>query len=132
MDKKKFSIEHELRCKSVKIIWPLLSTPAGLAKWLADEVTLEDGQLTFTWGNVWSHHEVRSAGIIEKKDFEFIRYRWCDEVNENAYWELKVEKGDITNDFILIITDFASASEKDTLEDIWSGNLERLHRSTGL
>jgi len=132
MDKKKISIEHELRCRSERIIWPLVSTAAGLAKWIADEVSLKGDELTFTWGEVWSNHEVRKAKILKKTDFVSVRFRWEDEVNPDAYWELKIEKGDITDDFILVITDFAPAEDKETLEDIWAANLERLHRSTGL
>lgn len=132
MNKKKISIEHELKCRSERIIWPLISTPAGLAKWLADEVTAEGDTLTFVWGELWSRHEVRKAVVLSKTDFLSIRLRWEDEVNPDAYLELKIEKSDITDDFILVITDFAPVDDTDTLEDIWAANLERLHRSTGL
>lgn len=132
MNKKKISIEHELKCRSERIIWPLISTPEGLAKWIADEVHASGNVLTFTWGEVWSHHEVRTATILGTTDFLSVRLKWDDETDSNAYWELKIEKSDITDDFILVITDFAPADDTDTLEDIWAANLERLHRSTGL
>lgn len=132
MSKKRISIEHVLKCRSERIIWPLISAPEGLAKWMADEVSASGDELTFTWGEVWSRHEVRKAVIIDKADFRSVRFRWQDEPDTEAYWELKIERGDITGDFILVITDFAPADDTDTLEDIWAANLERLHRSTGL
>ena len=40
MNKKKVIFEHELHSHSAKIIWPLISAPEGLAKWIADEVKI--------------------------------------------------------------------------------------------
>ena len=131
MDKQKINIERELRCKSANIIWPLLSTPEGLAKWIADEVKRNDDTLTFTWGEVWRHHEIRNATIIEEEKGDHIRYAWENDEPE-AYWELRIEKSDITNDYILIITDHALPEDIDSLKDIWESNLEQLHHSTGL
>lgn len=132
MNKKKTSIEHELKCRSERIIWPLISTAAGLSKWLADEVSADGDVLTFTWGELWSHHEVRRAKILKKTDFVSVRFRWEDEPNPDAYWEMRIEKGYITDDYVLVVTDNASDEDQDTLEDIWAANFERLHRSTGL
>jgi len=132
MDKKRVSIERELKSKSAKIIWPLLSTPEGLAKWMADDVTTKNGVMTFTWGNTWSHHEVRTAKVVSRKDYDFIRYRWLDGDFADCYWELKIEKSDITDDHILIITDFAHADDVELIEDLWDANLETLHQATGL
>lgn len=132
MNNRKISIEHELSCRSERIIWPLISTPAGLAKWIADEVSADGDVLTFTWGELWSSHEVRRASIVGQTENVYTRFQWENEENPDAYWELRIEKGDITDDFILIITDFADADDTDVLEDIWAANLERLHHSTGL
>lgn len=132
MNKKKISIEHELKCRSERIIWPLISTPAGLAKWIADEVSANGNVMTFTWGETWAAHEVRRATVLQVLEPCLIRFRWEDEPNPDAFLELKIEKGDITGDFILVITDFAQPDDEDTLRDIWAANLEQLHRSTGL
>lgn len=132
MEKNKVNIEHELHSKSAKIIWALLSTPEGLAKWMSDKVSLDDNLFTFTWGNLWSDHEVRTSAVIDKKKFDYIRFRWCGDEYKDTYWELKMNKSDITGDFVLTITDFAPDGEKDTVVDIWNANLETLRRSTGL
>lgn len=132
MDKKRVNIERGLKSKSAKIIWPLLSTPEGLAKWMADEVTAKNGVMTFTWGNAWSHHEVRTAEVVSRKDYDYIRYRWLEGDFTDCYWELRIEKSDITDDYILIITDFAHADDMELIEDLWDANLETLHQATGL
>lgn len=132
MESNKISIERELRSKSANIIWALMSTPEGLAKWLADEVTRDGDTLTFTWGNTWSHHETRTAAVIDRKDYEYIRLRWSEDEYHDTYLELRMEKSDITGDYILVITDYAPDGDTATLEDIWDANMDALHRSTGL
>ena len=132
MEENKISIERELRSKSAGIIWALMSTPEGLAKWIADEVKRDGDTLTFTWGNTWSHHETRTAAVIEKKENKYIRLRWSEEEYLGTYLELRMEKSDITNDYIMVVTDYAPDGDTDTLVDIWDANFETLRRSTGL
>ena len=132
MESNKISIERELRSKSANIIWALMSTPEGLAKWLADEGTRDGDTLTFTCGNTWSHHETRTAAVIDRKDYEYIRLRWSEDEYRDTYLELRMEKSDITGDYILVITDYAPDGDTATLEDIWDANMDALHRSTGL
>ena len=79
MEANKISIERELKSKSANIIWSLMSTPEGLAKWFADDVKFSGDVFTFTWGNDWSHHEVRTAALLEKKDRGYIRLRWSED-----------------------------------------------------
>ena len=130
---KKICIEYELSCKSANIIWPLISTPSGLARWVADTVKFADGVFTFTWGELHGHSDTRTATLIEKKDFSHMRLRWDeDEYDDSTYLELKLEKGDITDDFILVVTDFAPDGDVDDVREIWSACFNRLHHSTGL
>ena len=132
MESNKISIERELRSKSANIIWARMSTPEGLAKWLADEVTRDGDALTFTGGNTWGHHETGTAAVIDRKDYEYIRLRWSEDEYRDTYLELRMEKSDITGDYILVITDYAPDGDTATLEDIWDANMDALHRSTGL
>lgn len=132
MEANKISIERELKSKSANIIWSLMSTPEGLAKWFADDVKFSGDVFTFTWGNDWSHHEVRTAALLEMKDRGYIRLRWSEDEYRDTYLEMRMDKSDITGDYILMITDFAPDGDTDTLEDIWDANMDMLHRSTGL
>lgn len=132
MDDNRVTIEHVLNSKSPSIIWALLSTPEGLAKWIADEVKAVDGQLMFVWGNMAGNHEIRMADVIGQKKYEYIRFRWSEERFRDSYWELRIEKSELTDDYNLLITDFVVDYDKETMMDIWEANLESLHCSTGL
>ena len=124
MKKNRINIEHELKCKHASIIWPLLSTDAGLKKWIADEVTRQGEQMTFTWGETWSHHEIKTAHVVEESRQERIRFVWDDETDSDAYWEMLIERSDITGDYILVVTDFALPEDEESLRDIWQQNFE--------
>ena len=132
MNKEKLCIEHELRSNSVGIIWDLISTEAGLSRWFADSVRQEDNRFTFQWGEVGSHHETRTATILKKIKNELIRIKWDDEDGEESYFELKMDKSHITNDYVLTITDFAWPEEADSLRTIWGDSLARLRQSSGI
>ena len=131
MNKEKLYIEHELKSRSENIIWSLISTETGLQKWIADNVVEADGKMTFMWGEEWDIHEKRTSVIVERVKNSHIRFHWDDEDDE-AYWEMRMAYSDLTNDYILQITDFAVADDMDVLRSIWDHNFEALHRSTGL
>ena len=132
MKKQKIHIEKELNCKSANIIWPLLNSAGGLAKWVADYVERDDDQLTFTWGEAWTHQETRTATITEEVAAHHLKMTWNEEEDPDAYWLMEIERSEITGDFILIITDFAWEEDVDGLYDIWERNFEKLHQTTGL
>lgn len=132
MSKRKFYIEHELRCKSANIIWPLISTPAGMTKWIADEVKGDGSRLTFRWGEVWGHHEIRVAAVIGEEKNSWIRMRWEDEDDDAAYFEIAVEKSELTGEYVMVITDFAEEDDVGTLKDLWEADLRRLRHASGL
>ena len=75
---------------------------------------------------------MRQDTVLEKNDFKWIRLRWDDDEFADTYWELRMEKSDLTGDVILVITDFATDGDVATIEDIWESNLESLNRTTGL
>ncbi|MBP3229257.1 MAG: hypothetical protein J6M40_00750 [Prevotella sp.] len=133
MKKQRIHLEYELHSSSPNIIWPLISNEAGLQKWIANTVTREGDKLTFTWGEEWSHHEQRTATIVEEKKMKLIRLEWDDEAGEeDNFWQMEMVRSDITNDYILSVIDHAVPEDLDWLHDIWDDNLYRLHQSTGL
>ena len=130
MTLQKLEIEQALKSKAPAIIWHLISTADGMARWMADTVTQQDDLLTFHWGNEWDHNEQRTAHIIYKKKHQAIRFVWTDEAEAGFYVELKMERSHITNDFVLSITDFAEDGDLEWLQGIWQHNFRRL-RLTG-
>ncbi len=132
MKKQRIHIEHELKSNSPTIIWQLIGTPEGLARWIADEVTLDGTTLTLTWGETWRHHEIRKAEITNLAKQSYLRLHWHDDPDPEAYLELRMEYNELTDDYMLLITDFATEDDVDSLHDLWDDNLERLHQSSGL
>ncbi len=132
MKKEEIHIEHVLNCTSPKIVWDTIGTPEGLSRWMADEVTLEDGILTFKWGEPWRHHQVQTAVLLETCKNKFIRIKWNAHDNEDTFMEIKMEKGELDNNYVLLITDFAMPDEIEDQKDLWKDDFERLHQNTGL
>lgn len=132
MKKRQVTIEHELKSSSANIIWRIISTPEGLAKWMADEVVQEGKTLSFTWGELWSNHDIRKATLLELTLYKCIRLRWDEDEDPDAYLEFRIDKSDVTNDYMLTITDFAEEEDIDVIKGLWYDNLARLRRSTGL
>ena len=132
MKKEKLYIEHELKSNSPAIIWQLISTAAGLARWIADEVEMDDHTVKLAWGNPLMHYDSRRLEILERVKQSHLRMRWVDEDDEDAFLEIRMEKSDLTGDYTLLITDYALPEDLDLLRDIWDDNLQRLHHSSGL
>ena len=78
---------------------------------------------------------MRKAQLIEYVKYDHIRLRWEDDEeagDEDSYWEMRIEKSELTNHLNLLITDFADDDDVDGLRILWESNLDRLHRASGL
>lgn len=132
MKKQILQLERELNCNSENIIWGLISTEGGLSKWMADNVRETETQIAFTWGEEWRDHVTHVADIIQKERNHLLRLRWEDETDADAFLEFRMEKNDITNDYILHVTDFALFEDLESLRGLWEQNFEQLRRVSGL
>ena len=134
MGKQKINIEYPLATKSPAIIWEQISSAHGLERWFADHVNEEEeGILKFTWGEPWTEQDVRQAHVIESVKFDHIRLKWdYEDDDEESYFEMRIEKSDLTNNLNLLITDFADDDDVDGLKILWESMLDRLHRASGL
>ena len=131
MNREKVIIEYELATRTPSIVWDMISTDGGLQKWLADEVHESDGMMTFTWGEAWRQHDIKTAQIVEREKFSHIKLRWDDD-DDGACWEMRIEKSEVTGMLHLVITDYAEPDDTKYLRDLWEGNLLRLHNASGL
>ena len=59
----------------------------------------------------------------------FIRFRWLDDEYEREYFELKMTNNELTNDFVLEVTDFAAADEVKDLRELWDSQVDTLRRT---
>jgi uncharacterized protein YndB with AHSA1/START domain len=134
MAKQRIDIEYPLTTESPNIVWEQISSAHGLERWLADNVTEENGVFVFTWGEPWTEQDVRRAQLIEYVKYDHIRLQWDEDEDEgeNVYWEMRIEKSDLTGHLNLLITDFADDDDVDGLKILWESNLDRLHRASGL
>jgi len=132
MEKQRLTLEYPLQARSANIIWDMVATAGGLQKWMADVVEeLEDGGLSFTWGENIDNRDTRVAHVLEKERLSFIRLHW-DEEDDEYYWEMRMVRSDITGGFHLVVTDFAEVDELDGLRVLWDGNMDLLHRCSGI
>lgn len=127
MERKKIHLEYLLNATSKSILWSAISTPTGLEGWFADRVQSDDKIVDFFWGKT----EKRTAEIVAVRAYSFIRFRWLDNEIPREYFELKMTNSELTNDFVLEITDFAAANEVDDVRKLWESQVETLRRTCG-
>ena len=132
MERERLTLEYELHGNSVKIMWQLISSAEGLSHWLADEVTEKDGVLTVRWGDARGHNEVRTATILERKKYQYLRFRWDDEDDNSSFVELRVEHAELSDTYILVVTDFVEPDDKAMMTKIWDHDRQKLLRNTGV
>ncbi|MBM6991812.1 MAG: hypothetical protein I3J02_00865 [Prevotella sp.] len=132
MRKKKITIERALRSRTESIIWKLISTPAGLSRWIAEEVEQDGDTLIFTWGKPGQVYETRKADILEVVRNLSIRFKWEDEEDPDAYTELSLTRLGITDDFAISITDFSDPDDIQDMTYMWNHDLDRLQYKTGV
>ena len=130
--KERLELEYPLNARKPDILWTMISTAHGLERWIADRVKEEDGILELTWGELWGEHYTMHARIEEREKNSHIKLKWTDEVDDNAYWEMRIGRSELTEEICLCVTDYTYADDLDDLHDLWDGNLERLHQSSGL
>lgn len=108
------------------MLWKLISTPSGLSEWFADDVDQRDDVYTFYWEKT-----PQTAERIGQSQGNYIRFHWTDEP-DTYYFELRIDKSDLTGDTVLRITDFAEPAELSSGIELWNTQIEILTRRTGL
>jgi uncharacterized protein YndB with AHSA1/START domain len=98
---------------------------------LADEVTEKDGVLSLTWGNPYGDHHTLHANILEREKNSHIRLQWLDEDDSDAFWEMRIMQSELTEELCLSVIDYAHEEDIEDVHELWDGNLERLHQSSG-
>lgn len=130
--KTRIVLEYELNATKPSSVWPLVSEATGLERWMADEVRREGKKLRFVWGTDYRNKDTRTAEIVKEQKDKLIRFKWDGDSDPEAYCEIKIESGEITNDCVLVITDFAEEEDLDSLRELWDDNMEMLHQASGL
>ncbi|MBM3432476.1 MAG: ATPase [Bacteroidetes bacterium] len=124
MSKQLFTLEFPVRC-SPAILFEFLSSPAGLSEWFADQVDERDGIFYFNWNG-----SVEAAEVKERETDKFVRYRWLTAPAEE-YFEMRIEKSEITNQTILVIKDFADKKDVKDQTLLWDHQIKDLFHRLG-
>lgn len=127
MAKTKFQLEYLLKPSSKSILWEYISTAAGYGRWLADEVIVDGDSYTFVWGD-----EAKRAKLLVCRPFSHIRFRWDDDKSGKTFFELRMKRNELTNEFVLEISDFAEEGDRQDLVELWNSEVYELKRISGI
>lgn len=125
--KEKFQLEYVLNNISANILWSSISTPTGLSEWFADRVSVEENIYTFVWGKT-----SQSAELVNNRSGSYVRFHWLDEEEPKTYFEFRINLVELTNDVVLVITDFAEPEEKEDAIGLWNKQVEELRKAYGM
>ncbi|MBL7766629.1 MAG: ATPase [Chitinophagaceae bacterium] len=120
----KYTLDYQVRC-SPAILYEFLATPSGLGEWFADKVQQKENHFMFDWKG-----SVEKAEMIAAEENEYVVYRW-DWMEEDEYFEFRIEKSPVTNETILTITDFADKKEIPDQELLWEAQIHDLKHRVG-
>lgn len=123
--KVKFEMEFVVKA-SPSLLYQYMSTPSGMSEWFADNVNSRGNYYTFIWEGA-----EEKAELLSKKKPERIKFRWLEEEDEDAYFELHIQVDEITKDVSLIITDFADEDEVEEGKMFWENQISELKQIIG-
>lgn len=132
MEKHLFTTEFEIR-SSHKVLYPYISTAAGLEQWFAEKVTiLPDGRFDFQWDGE-SHPAERTSHRLNKSvRFEFLENgESSDDSDEKNYVEMKLEVSDLTQSTYLRVVDYSQNMDETELSSLWGGLMDSLKEIVG-
>jgi uncharacterized protein YndB with AHSA1/START domain len=119
-----YTLEYPVRC-SPGILYEFLRTPAGIQEWFADKVDERDGQFSFSWNGTED-----KAVLVDSEEDKFVRFRW-DYMAKDEYFEWRIDKSEVTNQTILVISDFADKKEIKDQSQLWEYQVKDLFHRLG-
>lgn len=118
-------LEYPLR-SSKAILYSYISNPSGLQSWYADHVEVQGTKYTFKWNDGTLQH----AELIKNVTNKVVRFK-SEDTKEDEYVEFLIDEDSITGDIELIITDFCTEEEAETVASIWDSAVENLKHIIG-
>lgn len=125
--KEKYELEFSINA-SPQLLYQYVSDPSGLSEWFADNVNSRGEIYSFAWGD-----SQEKARIVTRKTDERVKYRWLDEDDKETdyYFEIRIEKDELTKDVTLVVTDFAEADEVQESKQLWENQISDLKQVLG-
>jgi uncharacterized protein YndB with AHSA1/START domain len=119
-----YTLEYPVR-SSPHILFDFLSSPSALQEWFADKVDDKGGLYTFSWNGA-----DEKAEVLERVENSHIKYRWLTS-SKDEYFEFRIDKSEITNQTILIISDFAEKKDIKDQSQLWEYQVKDLFHRIG-
>lgn len=124
MARNAFELEYIIR-SSPTILYNFLSTPSGLAQWFSDTCDINGPEYSFGWNG-----SIEKAELIDCVENEVIRFKW-NSMEKDEYFEFLIERNEVSNDTILIVTDFAEDDDIDDQILLWDSQIKKLRQQIG-
>ncbi|MBS1581088.1 MAG: hypothetical protein JST66_02705 [Bacteroidetes bacterium] len=123
--KERFQQEFYLRATPGSL-YDLISSPSGFSEWFCDDVDVSGDEFTFKWGLESQHAE-----CLSRKFGEMIRFRWLDDDDPGAFFELRIRIDPMTNETCLVVTDHAWPQDLEEAKALWESQIHTLARVLG-
>lgn len=128
MKKEKYKLEYIFEKASRNTLWGRIAFPSGMAEWFADDVKeVGNNVYAFRWNKY-----IQEAEIVGLSPNSYIRYRWLEDEDNDSYFELRLNKVELTGATSLEIIDFAEPSEKEEAIALWDSEVAVLRRILGI
>lgn len=118
----KFTIEFPMKV-TPRLLFTLISTSEGLARWFAEKVTVQDDIFLFEWEG-----SQQSARLMESKEPEYIRFEWTDDFHEGFFLDLQISHEPVSGESALVVSDYAEESDMDFTQMWWRTQIAKLQR----
>ena len=129
MAKYKYIAEFEINA-APSLIFPQLSTPAGLRAWFAEDVkTLGDRRLDIVWDGVNHPAKVASWRTNHHIKFQFLPSKEAHQ--DYSTLEFKLEYSGMTETTFLKVIDYSDMDSVEQLDELWGGLVGALKESVG-
>ncbi|MCS7018780.1 MAG: START-like domain-containing protein [Cytophagales bacterium] len=127
MAKFKYVAEFEINA-SVKMLFPYISTPAGLSEWFAEKVKVlnaEERIYDIVWDGI--SHPAKLTALQHNKHvkFVFLPENEADK-GDPSFLEFKLTHNDMTDTSFLKIIDYSPLDNEDDLKELWNGLIHSL------
>jgi uncharacterized protein YndB with AHSA1/START domain len=125
MERTRLSLEYLFRA-SPTIVYQFLTTPACLVRWFCDEVDIQGDYFTFMWGG-----SPQGAVLVDDIEEERIKFKWVETDHPSEFLEFKISISPITDETIMVITDFCDQDEVADIRALWDSQIRTLKKEMG-
>lgn len=119
---KKFTLEFPMRV-SPRLLFTLISTSEGLARWFAEKVNVKEDEFDFEWEG-----SLQSAKLIESKEPEYVKFEWTDDFHEGFMLEMRINHEPVSGESALIVSDYSEENDMEFTQMWWTTQVGRLQR----